>query len=156
MSYRVELDARADKQAEKVDRETLKRLQKRFRELAQNPFVPRISKPLTMSADRRTYREFSEMKPSLLQRTIATIILIAALLPVSLAFGGLPGPPPPAPPPIPTPPPDSEFDYVKVDDARGQAGVAEQIELGTDLKDKIIQYGGTDNILQSIECRSRQ
>ncbi len=33
-----------------------------------------------------------------------------------------------APPPIPTPPPDSEFDYVKVDDARGQAGVAEQIE----------------------------
>ena len=56
MSYRVELDARADKQAEKVDRETLKRLQKRFRELAQNPFDPRISKPLTMSADRRTSR----------------------------------------------------------------------------------------------------
>lgn len=58
MSYRVELDARADKQAEKVDRETLKRLQKRFRELVQNPFDPRISKPLTMSADRRTYRSF--------------------------------------------------------------------------------------------------
>jgi mRNA interferase RelE/StbE len=54
MSYRVDLDARADKQAEKVDRETLKRLQKRFQELAQNPFDPRISKPLTMSADRRT------------------------------------------------------------------------------------------------------
>ncbi len=86
------------------------------------------------------------MKPSLLQRTIAMIILIAALLPVSLAFGGLPGPLPPAPPAIPTPPPDSEFDYVKVDDARGQAGVAEQIEFGTELKDKIIQYGGTDNI----------
>ena len=72
------------------------------------------------------------MKPSLLQRTIAMIILIAALLPVSLAFGGLPGPLPPAPPAIPTPPPDSEFNYVKVDDARGQAGVAEQIEFGTD------------------------
>ena len=92
------------------------------------------------------------MKPSLLQRTIVMIILIAALLPVSLAFGGLPGPLPPAPPAIPTPPPDSEFDYVKVDDARGQAGVAEQIEFGTELKDKIIQYGGTDNVLQSIDA----
>ncbi|HAY22100.1 MAG TPA: hypothetical protein DCY27_08025 [Desulfobacterales bacterium] len=56
MSYRVELDARADKQAEKLERETLKRFQKRFRELAQNPFDPRISKPLTMSANRRTSR----------------------------------------------------------------------------------------------------
>ena len=65
------------------------------------------------------------MRLSLLQRTMVIIILIVALLPVSLAFGGLPGPPPPAPPPIPTPPPDSEFNYVKVDDARGQAGVAE-------------------------------
>jgi hypothetical protein len=90
------------------------------------------------------------MRLSLLQRTIVMIILIAALLPVSLAFGGLPGPLPPAPPPIPTPPLDSEFDYVKVDDAQGQAGVAEQLESGTELKDKIIQYGGTDNVLQSI------
>lgn len=56
MSYQVELDPRADKQAEKLDRETLKRLQRRLRELAQNPFDPRISKPLTMAANRRTSR----------------------------------------------------------------------------------------------------
>ena len=41
------------------------------------------------------------MRLSLLQRTIAMIILIAALLQVSLAWGGLPGPLPPAPLPSP-------------------------------------------------------
>ncbi len=92
------------------------------------------------------------MQLNSLQRSMITMILVAAFLPVSSAGAGLPGPPPPAPPAIPSPPPDSEFNYVKVDDARGQAGVAEQIEFGTELKDMIIEYGGTDNILQSIDA----
>lgn len=88
------------------------------------------------------------MKPALLQRLFFVIILVIALLPAASAYGGLPGPAPPAPPPVPTPPPDSGFDYVKVDDARGQTGIATQIEIGLSGKDKIVEYGGKDNITQ--------
>jgi hypothetical protein len=86
------------------------------------------------------------MKPARPQRFFFTIILSLVLLPVSLAYAGFPGPYPPDPPAIPTPPPDEDFNYVKVDDARGQSGVAEQIEFGTPGKDKIIEYGGLDDI----------
>ena len=68
------------------------------------------------------------MKRSRLKSTIITIILAAALLPVSLAFGGLPGPPPPAPPAIPTPPPNGGFNLYKIDDARGTNGDVTQID----------------------------
>ncbi|MHB8070222.1 MAG: hypothetical protein ACYDIC_20200 [Desulfobaccales bacterium] len=88
------------------------------------------------------------MKPNLLQRFFFFIILVIVLLPAASAFGGLPGPTPPAPPPIPTPPPDTGFDYVKVDDARGQTGITTQTEIGTSGKDKIVMYGGKDNITQ--------
>jgi Ca2+-binding RTX toxin-like protein len=96
----------------------------------------------------------SEMKQSSLRRTLIILILAVVILPASYAHCGLHGPPPPAPPAIPTPPPDSEFDYVKVDDAGGQAGVVNQIETGTEGKDKIIQYGGMDNVLQGINAGS--
>jgi Ca2+-binding RTX toxin-like protein len=90
------------------------------------------------------------MKPARPQRFFFTIILSLVLLPVSLAYAGFPGPYPPDPPAIPTPPPDEDFNYVKVDDARGQSGVTEQIEFGTSGKDKIIEYGGLDDITQYI------
>ncbi len=88
------------------------------------------------------------MKPALPPRLFFVIVLVIALLPAAAVYGGLPGPAPPAPPPIPTPPPDSGFDYVKVDDARGQSGVATQIEIGTSGKDKIVLYGGKDSVTQ--------
>jgi len=56
MSYRLEVEPLADKQAQPLDRKTLKRLQKRMEELARTPYDPRLSKPLTMSRDRRSSR----------------------------------------------------------------------------------------------------
>ncbi|MBM4301996.1 MAG: hypothetical protein FJ121_10830 [Deltaproteobacteria bacterium] len=56
MSYRLEVKPLADKQAQPLDRKTLKRLQKRMEELARDPFDPRLSKPVTMSLGRRTSR----------------------------------------------------------------------------------------------------
>lgn len=91
------------------------------------------------------------MKPVLSPHFFFTLILIIALLPAAWAHAGLPGPYPPAPPPIPTPPPDADFDYVKVNDASGQPGVTEQIEWGTTGKDKIIEYGGLDDVTQFID-----
>jgi hypothetical protein len=95
-------------------------------------------------------KEGLEMKPALNKRFFLAVLLTAFLLPLSLAHAGLPGPYPPDPPPAPTPPPDSDFDYVKVDDARGQSGVDLQIDFGTTGKDRIIQYGGTEEIAQYI------
>ena len=60
------------------------------------------------------------MRLSLLQRTMVMIILIVALLPVSLAFAGLPGPPPPPPPAIPTPPATGYDHYTDHPGAGGQ------------------------------------
>ncbi len=49
---------------------------------------------------------------------------------------------------IPQLPPSSVFDYVKIDDARGQPGDLTQIELGTEGKDLIVEYGGIGNATQ--------
>ena len=56
MSYLLEIDPLADKQAQRLDRKTLKRLEKRMKELARAPYDPRLSKPVTMSRDRRSSR----------------------------------------------------------------------------------------------------
>ena len=62
------------------------------------------------------------------------------------------GPPAPGAPCHPHAPPpfDSDFDYVKVYDARGTTGDVTQIDNGTTGKDKIIEYGGTGNVTQII------
>lgn len=86
------------------------------------------------------------MTLSLLKRTIISIILAAALLPVSLAFGGLPGPPPPALPPIPKPPDNIGFTKYQIDTAPPDT----QIEYGTPGSDMIAEYGGTENVTQII------
>jgi uncharacterized repeat protein (TIGR02543 family) len=57
----------------------------------------------------------------------------------------------PGPPAIPQLPPSSKFDYVKVDDARGQAGDATQIEPGTTGNDLIAEYGGTGKANQFVQ-----
>ena len=56
MSYLLEIEPLADKQAQPLDRKTLKLLKKRMEELARAPYDPRLSKPVTMSRDRRTSR----------------------------------------------------------------------------------------------------
>lgn len=56
MSYLLEIDPLADKQAQRLDRKALKRLEKRMQELARAPYDPRLSKPVTMSRDRRSSR----------------------------------------------------------------------------------------------------
>ncbi|MCX5888536.1 MAG: hypothetical protein NTY36_03690 [Deltaproteobacteria bacterium] len=87
------------------------------------------------------------MKLALLKRTIISIILAAALLPVSLAFGGLPGPLPPPPPAIPTPP-ITGYDYYKTD-AAPAGDPADQIEFAPTGKSSMIaEYGGTGNVNQ--------
>ncbi|MEW6660697.1 MAG: type II toxin-antitoxin system RelE/ParE family toxin [Thermodesulfobacteriota bacterium] len=56
MSYRIEYDPLADKQAAHLEKKLLRRLQTKIRELAENPLDPRLSKPVTMSPDRRSAR----------------------------------------------------------------------------------------------------
>jgi mRNA interferase RelE/StbE len=56
MNYLLEIAPLADKQSERLDRTTLKRLQKRLEELSRSPSDPRLSKPVTMSRTRRTSR----------------------------------------------------------------------------------------------------
>lgn len=46
MSYRVSLEPPAEKKLAKLDRPWRERVVKRLRELASDPFDPRISKPL--------------------------------------------------------------------------------------------------------------
>ena len=94
------------------------------------------------------------MKLFLIKRNIRLLILVSTLLPVFPAVAALPGPLPPPPPAIPTPPPDADFNYVKVDDARGLSGDVTQIEIGTTGKDKIIDYGGYGNVTQGISANT--
>lgn len=56
MNYQVKLEALADKQVEQLDKNILKRLRDRLRELSLNPLDPRISKPITMAKNRRSSR----------------------------------------------------------------------------------------------------
>lgn len=53
MSYRLEYDPLADKQAEHLDKNILKGIQKKAREHTNNPYDVRISKPVTMYPGRQ-------------------------------------------------------------------------------------------------------
>ena len=56
MSYGLSISRQAKKEIKTLDTPTIKRIEDRFRQLADNPFDPRISKPIKMSPGRRTSR----------------------------------------------------------------------------------------------------
>ena len=56
MSYGLSISRQAKKEIKNLDTPTIKRIEDRFRQLADNPFDPRISKPIKMSPGRRTSR----------------------------------------------------------------------------------------------------
>ena len=56
MSYRVSVSHEAEKLLDRVDRVTERRLRTRFRQLAESPFDPRLSSPLTERAGVRKSR----------------------------------------------------------------------------------------------------
>jgi len=56
VKYQVSPSQKAAKALERLDRQTLKRVQARIDELAVNPMDPRISKQLEMAPDRRYAR----------------------------------------------------------------------------------------------------
>jgi mRNA-degrading endonuclease RelE of RelBE toxin-antitoxin system len=56
VKYQVIPTKRAEKELERLDRATLRRLQARIDELSQAPLSPRLSKPLEMGAGERSAR----------------------------------------------------------------------------------------------------
>jgi mRNA interferase RelE/StbE len=56
MNYLLVIGPLADKQSARLDHSTLQRLQKCLEELSLSPYDPRLSKPVTMSRNRRTSR----------------------------------------------------------------------------------------------------
>ena len=56
MIYRVEVGRQAEKEMIKLDKTLARRLRDRMRELAGNPFNPRLSRQLEMNPDRRYSR----------------------------------------------------------------------------------------------------
>ena len=56
MIYLVELSRQAEKEMVKIDRILARRLRDRIRELAKDPFDPRLSRQLEMNPERRYSR----------------------------------------------------------------------------------------------------
>jgi mRNA-degrading endonuclease RelE of RelBE toxin-antitoxin system len=56
VKYEVRLSRQAEKDLERLDRATLKRVQARIDELAGIPLDPRLPKQLEMDSERRYYR----------------------------------------------------------------------------------------------------
>ena len=56
MKYQVRPSRQAEKELERLDRTTLKRIQTRIDELADNPLNPRLSKQLEMDPEKRYSR----------------------------------------------------------------------------------------------------
>ncbi len=56
MALRVELSREAEKALDRLDRVLERRLRRRLRELAEAPFDPRLSEPLTGVGDLRSSR----------------------------------------------------------------------------------------------------
>lgn len=56
MTYRIDLSGEAEKVLDRVDRTTERRLRARLAQLAENPFDPRLSSPLTQRAGLRKSR----------------------------------------------------------------------------------------------------
>jgi len=56
VTYRIDLSGEAEKVLDRVDRTTERRLRARLAQLAENPFDPRLSSPLTQRAGLRKSR----------------------------------------------------------------------------------------------------
>ena len=56
MTYRIDLSGEAENVLDRVDRTTERRLRARLAQLAENPFDPRLSSPLTQRAGLRKSR----------------------------------------------------------------------------------------------------
>lgn len=56
MKYQVRLSDRAARDLDRLDRDTQKRMLVRLEQLAENPFDPRLSRPLTGLGDLRRSR----------------------------------------------------------------------------------------------------
>lgn len=56
MTYSIQLAQEAEKELERLDRATLKRVQKRLEELSIDPYSPRLSKALALAPAQRTSR----------------------------------------------------------------------------------------------------
>lgn len=85
MSYRIEYDPLADKQAAHLDKKLLRRIEAKIRELAENPLDPRLSKPITMSPGHRSARVGDWRIIYYLDETTQTII-ITSLCPRARAY----------------------------------------------------------------------